>query len=54
MQHAPWMPVARAEAGVRTFPPGQSNPWVTEYHALTNIAGYDYKASGVLRYRYAC
>jgi uncharacterized protein (TIGR02594 family) len=40
-----WMPVARAEAGVRTFPMGQSNPRVTEYHALTNIAGYDDKAS---------
>ncbi|EJL85115.1 TIGR02594 family protein [Polaromonas sp. CF318] len=39
------MPVARAEAGVRTFPPGQSNPQVTEYHALTNIRGYDDKAS---------
>lgn len=40
-----WMPIARAEAGVRTFPPGQSNPRVTEYHALTNIRGYDDKAS---------
>lgn len=40
-----WMPIARAEAGVRTFPVGQSNPRVTEYHALTNIAGYDDKAS---------
>ena len=40
-----WMPVARAEAGVCTFPVGQSNPRVTEYHALTNIAGYGDKAS---------
>lgn len=40
-----WMPVARAEIGVQTYPPGQSNPRVTEYHGLTNIAGYDDKAS---------
>ncbi|WP_228488311.1 TIGR02594 family protein [Caenimonas koreensis] len=42
---APWMTVAFAERGVRTFAPGQSNPRVTEYHALTNIRGYDDKAS---------
>ena len=42
---APWMPLAYAERGVRTFAPGESNPRVTQYHALTNIAGYDDKAS---------
>lgn len=45
MHPAPWMPAAFAEVGVTTFPPGQSNPRVTEYHALTNICGYDDKAS---------
>lgn len=39
------MPIAAAEMGVHTFAPGQSNPRVTEYHALTNIRGYDDKAS---------
>ena len=39
------MPIAVQETGVRTYPPGQSNPRVTEYHANTNIAGYDDKAS---------
>lgn len=42
---AVWMPVAWAEMGVQTYPPGQSNPRVTEYHGHTNIAGYDDKAS---------
>ena len=42
---APWMPIACAEMGVHTYPPGQSNPRVTEYHTNTNIAGYDDKAS---------
>lgn len=42
---APWMRVARGEIGVRSFPAGSSNPRVTEYHAGTNIAGYDDKAS---------
>ncbi|MEO7886523.1 MAG: TIGR02594 family protein [Polaromonas sp.] len=45
MQQPPWMPIAFAEVGVRTFPAGQSNPRVTEYHAYTNIRGYDDKAS---------
>jgi uncharacterized protein (TIGR02594 family) len=45
MQQPLWMPIAFAEAGVRTFPAGQSNPRVTEYHAHTNIRGYDDKAS---------
>ena len=41
----PWMPIARDEIGVFSYPTGQSNPRVTEYHAHTNIAGYDDKAS---------
>ena len=40
-----WMAVASGELGVATFPPGQSNPRVEQYHALTNISGYDDKAS---------
>jgi uncharacterized protein (TIGR02594 family) len=39
------MSVAAAEVGVHTFEPGKSNPRVTEYHAHTNIRGYDDKAS---------
>ena len=42
---APWLTVARAEIGVRTFPPGESNPRISAYHAGTNIQGYDDKAS---------
>jgi len=42
---APWLRVARAELGVRNFPVGGSNPRITEYHAGTNIAGYDDKAN---------
>ncbi len=42
---APWLAVARAEIGVRTFPPGQSNPRISTYHTGTNIQGYDDKAS---------
>jgi uncharacterized protein (TIGR02594 family) len=45
MQQPPWMSVAFAEVGVRTFPLGQSNPRVTEYHEYTNIRGYDDKAA---------
>jgi uncharacterized protein (TIGR02594 family) len=40
-----WLAVANAEIGVASFPPGSSNPRITEYHALTNIRGYDDKAS---------
>jgi len=40
-----WMQVARGEIGVQAFPQGASNPRITEYHAGTNIAGYDDKAS---------
>ena len=39
------MAVAEAEIGVRTFAPGQCNPRIVEYHELTNIRGYDDKAS---------
>ena len=42
---APWMDAAFAEVGVSTCPPGSSNPRITQYHAHTNIAGYDDKAS---------
>ncbi len=45
MNYPSWMPVARAEIGVRAFGPGASNPRVTAYHAHTNIRGYDDKAS---------
>ena len=45
MHAPPWMAVALAEVGVSTFPPGHSNPRITAYHAHTNIAGYDDKAS---------
>ncbi len=41
----PWMTVARAEIGVASLVPGQSNPRITEYHGHTNIRGYDDKAS---------
>jgi uncharacterized protein (TIGR02594 family) len=42
---APWLATARAECGVCVAPAGQSNPRITAYHALTNIAGYDDKAA---------
>lgn len=41
----PWLAVAQAELGVEAHPPGSSNPRITAYHAGTNIAGYDDKAS---------
>ena len=44
-RHAPWLRVARAEIGVRGFAAGSSNPRITEYHAGTNIGGYDDKAN---------
>ena len=40
-----WLKTARKEIGVTTFPEGQSNPRISEYHANTNIAGYDDKAA---------
>ena len=41
----PWLEVAQSESGVKTFPSGQSNPRITQYHDLTNLRGYDDKAS---------
>ena len=45
MNQAPWMQIAHAEIGVHTFAQGRSNPRITQYHANTNIKGYDDKAS---------
>jgi len=44
MSEPAWMATARAELGVRAGTPGPSNPRITEYHGLTNIAGYDDRA----------
>lgn len=44
-QAPPWMSIALGEIGVSTYAPGLSNPRITAYHAGTNIAGYDDKAS---------
>lgn len=44
-KHAPWMAIAQQELGVAQFPLGHSNPRITDYHADTNIRGYDDKAS---------
>ncbi|MED5617694.1 TIGR02594 family protein [Ideonella sp. BN130291] len=41
----PWMPIAWAERGVAAWPAGCSNPRIVQYHAGTNIEGYDDKAS---------
>lgn len=41
----PWLVVARGELGVRAFGPGESNPRIVEYHAGTNVAGYEDKVS---------
>ena len=40
-----WLEIAFGEVGVSANPPGSSNPRITEYHAGTNIAGYDDKVS---------
>ncbi len=45
VHHAPWLPFAMAESGVRTWGAGESNPRITAYHAGTNIEGYDDKVS---------
>src|SRR5437763_1823009 len=45
MTNPPWMSIAEGERGVRSWPPGSSNPRITEYHEWTNIPGYDDKAS---------
>ena len=40
-----WLVTAESERGVSTFPPGQSNPRIGDYHAHTALRGYDDKAS---------
>jgi uncharacterized protein (TIGR02594 family) len=45
LTNAPWLALARAECGVRACGPGECNPRITQYHAGTNIAGYDDKVS---------
>ena len=40
-----WLKVAYDELGIKTLPLGESNSRVTEYHAGTNITGYDDKAA---------
>lgn len=44
-RNVPWLAVAIAEVGVAQYPPGRSNPRITQYHEGTNIRGYDDKAS---------
>ncbi len=39
------MPVAQQEIGIARYPVGNSNPRITEYHAHTNIKGYDDKVA---------
>ncbi len=41
----PWLPIAFAEDGVSTQPPGISHPRVGEYHGSTSTPWYDDKAS---------
>ena len=45
MPHPPWFDIATREIGVRSCPPGSSNPRITTYHDQTNLRGYDDKAS---------
>lgn len=45
VQEPPWMKIARDERGVRAFGQDGSNPRITEYHAGTNIEGYNDKVS---------
>ena len=40
-----WLLAAESEKGISTFPPGQSNPRIGDYHAHTALRGYDDKAS---------
>ena len=40
-----WLSIAHSEIGVTQAPLGQSNPRITEYHAGTNVQGYDDKVS---------
>ena len=41
----PWLRLARAEAGVRPYALGASNPRITQYHEGTSIHGYDDKVN---------
>jgi uncharacterized protein (TIGR02594 family) len=45
MPTPPWLPIATAEAGVRTLAPGLSHPRVALYHRCTTTPWYDDKAS---------
>lgn len=45
MSRPPWLAVAEREIGVSQHPQGSNNPRITEYHAHTNIRGFDDKAS---------
>jgi uncharacterized protein (TIGR02594 family) len=45
MKNEDWMTIANREIGIKTFPDGESNPRITEYHQGTNITGYDDKAA---------
>ena len=45
MRQPTWMEIAISEQGVRPYATGESNPRITEYHAGTNIEGYDDKVS---------
>lgn len=44
LQIPPWLNIAYGEVGIACFPPGSSNPRIREYHAHTDIRGYDDKA----------
>lgn len=48
------MVVAKSEIGIAQYPIGHSNPRITEYHADTNIRGYDDKASWCSSFVYWC
>jgi uncharacterized protein (TIGR02594 family) len=45
MSSPPWFEIARQEIGVHVYPPGLSNPRISQYHCGSNIEGYDDKAS---------
>jgi len=40
-----WLHFAEQELGITTYPDGDSNPRVMQYHCGTNIHGYDDKAA---------
>ena len=45
MSEPSWLAIARAEVDVAACPAGSNNPRITQYHAGTNIEGYDDKVS---------